>query len=586
MKLETRNMYPLLMGSHLIDPRDRYREKHDSLAEDYKVPSESSTFWTVSEKNLFFESLARFSIHRVDLIKEQLKDKSVIEIMAYYNLLKQETVRYKSNPRKRQKLLSMGQIPISYEMSEEFIQFEESQARLMQRCDTHFYNRRGRSERKLNFDNENLIDFDKLMDMLKISNMSQGKLCDEENFNDDDIEPSKQGKANALRFPLETRIILTNLAVNFTKRLILNSVLKSVSEKGLKRSDPKSNRSYQATISAQHIGSAVLQLDEQKFYTKPIWCRISDQLIKSEKQVIDEDGSEIKVSKLTAKMKTPLFQAWSKARTHETSVNNKIQDMQKIGVTISKEIFVNNDQERLGSEFGSGYELKSELQSPSPEFEPIIHTAGFNSHSIAIANPISVDELEKWFTERQESEPNEDLIINHYSQGNSYPFISMNSKQPIFTHDKKQELETKTFLMETSMLNLLDKEASLNYENVLLNYMKTDPQFVKTNDLDVVKAYIYDKYDFFGFTADHRYEENDMSHGGDDSIVEKEEQENESQPHEKDCETELIPLCYRSNSENFYEPIYFSEDNPFFIPEFDEITNDMIVNMSYEYSSY
>ncbi|GMG20928.1 unnamed protein product [Ambrosiozyma monospora] len=314
MKLETRNMYPLLMGSHLVDKRDRYREKHDFTTEDDKIPSESSTFWSVSEKNLFFESLARFSIHRVDLIKEQLKDKSVSEIMAYYNLLKMETTRYKSNPKKRQKLVSMSQIPISYEMSEEFVQFEESQAMLMQRCDTHFYNRRGRSERKLNFDNEELIDFEKLSDMLKISNMMlPGKLDYGENINEDNIEFSEQSKVNALQFPLETKIILTNLAVNFTKRLILNSVLKSVSEKGLKRSDSKSNNFYQTTISAQHIGSAIQQLDEQNFHTKPIWCRISDQLIKSKTQVIDEDGSEVKVSKLTVKLKTPLFQAWSKA---------------------------------------------------------------------------------------------------------------------------------------------------------------------------------------------------------------------------------------------------------------------------------
>ncbi|GME70951.1 unnamed protein product [Ambrosiozyma monospora] len=265
--------------------------------------------------------------------------------------------------------------------------------------------------------------------------------------------------------------------------------------------------------------------------------------------------------------------------------------MEKIGVAISKDTFMNHDEERSESDYGSELQLELDLESSRPECEPESPTAPFNSHANAIANPTPVEELEKWGTERQRYEPNEDMIIGQYSQDNGYPFVSMNAKQPIFTHDTKNEFETRTFLMETAMLNLLDKEASLKYENVLLNYMKTDPKFVKTNDLDVVRAYIYDKYGYSEFTSDAKkngsgygYDEEDISHCGDDSAVEKEQDEN--QPQEEDCETELIPLCYRLNAEKFYEPIYFSEDNMFFIPEFDEITNDMIVDMSYEYSSY
>lgn len=114
------------------------------------------TIWTGSEKELFFNCLARFSIHEIDRITEVLKTKSQAEIIVYYEVLRKELVRLKSKSKKRKKydklklrkgnkevicsqptvsrnkgLMRYSKMPVSYEMSEEFIVMEEEQADLV-----------------------------------------------------------------------------------------------------------------------------------------------------------------------------------------------------------------------------------------------------------------------------------------------------------------------------------------------------------------------------------------------------------------------------------------------------------------------
>lgn len=106
--------------------------------------------WTPKEKHFFFVSLAKYSIHQISIIKSFLPKKSTIEIMNYYNLLKKELIRYKSKKKLKnytynlnnkiiktkffnfyRKLLKYDDMPIAYEMSENFIKYEEIQSDLI-----------------------------------------------------------------------------------------------------------------------------------------------------------------------------------------------------------------------------------------------------------------------------------------------------------------------------------------------------------------------------------------------------------------------------------------------------------------------
>lgn len=107
--------------------------------------------WTADEKETFFQCLARFTIHRVDDFRDYLPSKSIGEIIAYYELLKRELrnrqikethtafisdndepslkrLRHKHNIVSIPGGISHKDLPIAYEMSEEWVEFEEDQS--------------------------------------------------------------------------------------------------------------------------------------------------------------------------------------------------------------------------------------------------------------------------------------------------------------------------------------------------------------------------------------------------------------------------------------------------------------------------
>lgn len=116
--------------------------------------SEGSAYsrWSAAEKELFFRLLARNSIHRLDLIREGLKTKGEVEILAYYHLLRRGLRRARQSlkmtvyqvlvPRRKTRqshrcsthvpgLILYRDMPIAYEMSDAMTQIEEQQALLL-----------------------------------------------------------------------------------------------------------------------------------------------------------------------------------------------------------------------------------------------------------------------------------------------------------------------------------------------------------------------------------------------------------------------------------------------------------------------
>lgn len=111
-------------------------------------PQFLGSYWSSKEKNQFFKSLSRHSIHNVDIIAQEIGTKSVIEIYHYYELLAKELRYHKSkakrtginianktyyHKRPNKHLLSYKQMPICHEMSPLFLKFEEAQLNMILR---------------------------------------------------------------------------------------------------------------------------------------------------------------------------------------------------------------------------------------------------------------------------------------------------------------------------------------------------------------------------------------------------------------------------------------------------------------------
>ncbi|TID14794.1 hypothetical protein CANINC_004465 [Pichia inconspicua] len=108
---------------------DAFYVDDDSISLD---SSKNALKWTAKEKDIFYESLARYGINRIDEIADLLPDKSQVDIMNLYNILKSELKRYKEDKKLRSKLVSFDELPKAYEVSEEYIKLEEQQASIIE----------------------------------------------------------------------------------------------------------------------------------------------------------------------------------------------------------------------------------------------------------------------------------------------------------------------------------------------------------------------------------------------------------------------------------------------------------------------
>lgn len=99
------------------------------------------TLWTSEEKEIFFNCLARYSIHRSDEFLSHLPSKSSADIHAYYTLLKQELRDHYNNSfiedetghghvgvRGFPGSIRFTDIPMAYEIDDELVNYEENQS--------------------------------------------------------------------------------------------------------------------------------------------------------------------------------------------------------------------------------------------------------------------------------------------------------------------------------------------------------------------------------------------------------------------------------------------------------------------------
>lgn len=142
-------------------PKLRKREKEDDdMLRQFEV-SVPGTLWMPHEKEVFFRCLARYSVHQMELFLVHLPAKTTLEIMTYYELLKDQlrqvrrTKRTKVVFRDEDRTHSGGtedrthsevphtyvhqvfkgarysKLPIAQEVTEEWVEYEEKQSTLI-----------------------------------------------------------------------------------------------------------------------------------------------------------------------------------------------------------------------------------------------------------------------------------------------------------------------------------------------------------------------------------------------------------------------------------------------------------------------
>lgn len=147
---------------------------NDSFAND-ESEFKSSLKWTSQEKDIFYEALARYGISRADDISALLPEKSTIDVVNLYNLLSKELKRYKSDEQLKDKLISLEEMPMAYEMSEKYIEMEDQFAQSIEILDDQQFAMTPEFEKSYNYKTvkkeiKKFFNMEHIQDMLPILN--------------------------------------------------------------------------------------------------------------------------------------------------------------------------------------------------------------------------------------------------------------------------------------------------------------------------------------------------------------------------------------------------------------------------------
>lgn len=178
------NMYPKLHSSYVhvnstykfhkhksnqaqTDSDSEFDEMDESDEESEVI--EYGSYWTSSEKRMFFNLLSKYSIHRLDDWYPYFNGtKSKIEILTYYKVLQKNLKSVKE--RLPNLLYRYEDYPISYEVDDNFIEFDEHMSqRLIDRDTLEYYydnkpmnnNNNGNNNNNNNNNSNLIVNFDK-----------------------------------------------------------------------------------------------------------------------------------------------------------------------------------------------------------------------------------------------------------------------------------------------------------------------------------------------------------------------------------------------------------------------------------------
>lgn len=109
-----------------------YADDNESITNE-KISN--SIKWTADEKDVFYESLARYGIGKINQISELLPNKSESDILNLYNALSKGLKLYKSNKKLKKKLITFEDMPIAYEMTPDYVKREDQLSNAIEKFD-------------------------------------------------------------------------------------------------------------------------------------------------------------------------------------------------------------------------------------------------------------------------------------------------------------------------------------------------------------------------------------------------------------------------------------------------------------------
>lgn len=444
------------------------------------------TMWKPGEKERFFQLLSRYSIHRIDAICEQLPSKSKSEILTYYRALSKQLKRMKNSKTSYQRLIPMSEMPIAYEMSYEYTQFEESQSRfLLNVVPPEDFMRTPFSSRKLDkyhlWDhNEDLINWEGLSSSFGIRIVNPNTRKGFEESEDDQLEI----RINPFirKIPTLTKIMLKDLTVNFLYSLLLGVVEKKIAAQTVQKLSY--NNRVLMPVTTKDILESFHQLTNRESTVLEFW-----------ENLISEIGGEIPKRDLKFRDPCPIYNRQDEeCEKNDTNSNIKSKpDFKKISADFDDALqntlsfddlqYAVNDDIRERAD-----KVKSEIQDSDDDLNVSFEWNDNVSAKSEVASDSDESMLDVGAVKVRRSKKRkreEDEFFDEKDRS----FVSDDPKT-----DKELEMSEKLFLMETSLLERMDHEVSVKYERLCLGYMMSHPRFVDKNDDELTKFYILQKY--------------------------------------------------------------------------------------------
>lgn len=523
--------------------------------------------WTNNQKEVFFNCLARYSIHQIDAICDNLPDKSAIEIMNYYDCLARELKRLKGQVVKRRKyhkvkivkdkqeveyrfkslpnrknLMKYENIPAAYEMSEKFIRMEEIQAEMISQ----------RERSKTNDENQR---FKRQFNEYTISKRQK------KNRNESDI-PEDQSVAIEEAEDDTTGLINYDTACELSRSLYLNNKITPLHNNKL--------------VPKLHYKSLVLFDQIARLTTEKILLKIIEHKIVllwlNQRQIPFEDGAiPLKIAH------GDIYRAINSLNLFEIPKSG-YQSLKKAG---GRSMRINNYfsqlPERLNVEIRDNIDIKEKFNLSNKSYKKMIlndtdRVYGERFKPEFFNNEFtSIDNLNQKESETKNSDP---ISIPHISSlPNSNPTIMneirlTNHKN---TNELEEQIELELVRLEVQNLDEHDSHISNIYEHSLFTYLT-----LYNKDDESVKDSMYNKDEAEAILAQKEDSETDS-----DSSCDQETNEDDS-----NFNTNGTNLGVEEEEENEGEEIGKENNNEEQTEPTIMITKSLFHNFNYKFANY
>lgn len=237
------------------------------LGNGYYCPEIIGTYWTGLEKENFFWALGRYGISQLDRIQRFVPEKSVLEIMNYYDILRRNLDESLENEGKRSKLASYSEMPEAVEVDEVAIEVEE---RLASEEATA-------CEEPQEFSDRLLVDGDCLEtvgEMLNWFHKKSSKIC----------------------VDADLQRVLSRIARTLTRKLIRKVIKTKIHNSTISRSEATLSEDGQLSlaITVTDIHRACLEIGTNRPFTRfPMLKRIYTDHFNMKKAKPDEDAVDL-----------------------------------------------------------------------------------------------------------------------------------------------------------------------------------------------------------------------------------------------------------------------------------------------------